>query len=167
MANNDFINAGIITINIVINSPNKIIVINDVFLDVSINPSINNFESFRVIASCNTDAPPQSPNIVDITTIENVINIPVMANPKAPDITSSIVFCILPAPDGNIFHPENIQLSKVNGNKIKSIDNFTNISRKYNGIGNNAVKYNPKISKPVNANGKFGKIGIPHIILCI
>jgi hypothetical protein len=50
---------------------------------------------------------------------------------------------------------------------MKFMDNFTIISRKNNGIGNNAEKYNTNNNIPVNNNGIFGNIGIPKTIVCI
>ena len=72
MLNNDFINAGIITINIVINIPINIMVIRDLLPVVDINESIKIFESFWVIAVCNADAPSQLPKTAFNNIIENV-----------------------------------------------------------------------------------------------
>ena len=163
--NNVLESAGIIVINIEINIPISITVTNEsLFI---INPSIKIVESFASIAAFNADAPSQLPKTAFKNIIANVTNTPVIAIPSVPDTTSFIIWRIFLPPLGKIAHPENSHDSNISGSIIKSIDNFMNISKKYNGTGNSAKKKSTIIVNPPKNTGTFGNIGIPHIILCI
>ena len=155
-----------LTINIAINTPIKIIVTRlSLFI---IRPSIKIVESLFANAACKAEAPCQFPKIEFKNIIAKVTKTPIKAIPAVPLMTLFIVSWIDSAPfPGIIDQPLNNHPNKNKGNIIKLIDSSIKISRKYSGMGNNAKKNNDNINKPIKKIGIFGKNGTFQRILCI